>query len=61
MNKIINIDLNEIKIKSKVHLLPCKINYNGKTDVESFFINSIVKKQINKEEILNEEKEIIEG
>ncbi len=43
--KYILIDQEFLKSKSEVHLLPCKIYFNGVTDVKSFFSSSIIKTQ----------------
>jgi hypothetical protein len=42
MNSIIKVETENIK-SSEIHLLPCKIDYNGISDVQSFFVNSIIK------------------
>jgi len=41
-----SIDITSTKIEadSEIHLLPCKIVYNGDTDVKSFFSSSIMSK-----------------
>jgi hypothetical protein len=31
-----------IQTESKIHLMPCKISHNGKSEVQSFFTNSII-------------------
>ena len=43
----IDIKTNKIEENSEIHLLPCKIVYNGESDVKSFFSSSIMKSQTN--------------
>ena len=38
----IKIDSDNLNKKSEVHLLPCKIYFNGEASVKSFFSNSIL-------------------
>ncbi len=45
--------------KSQIHILPCKIYFNGVTDVKSFFSSSITKPLSFKKEI--DEKKKVEG
>lgn len=39
-----------LKAKSEVHLLPCKLYFNGEAAVESFFSSSITKSTATKAE-----------
>lgn len=41
----ISIDSEYLKNKSEVHILPCKIYFNGESDVKSFFSNNIIKNE----------------
>jgi hypothetical protein len=43
----IDIKTNKLEENSEIHLLPCKIVYNGESDVKSFFSSSIMKSQTN--------------
>lgn len=54
----ITINSNFMDKKSEVHILPCKIYFNGETDVKSFFSSSITKSTAVKKE---QEKCEIEG
>ncbi len=57
-NKKIKVDSEHMNKISEVHILPCKIYYNGDASVKSFFTNSIIKSQNNsnsKEENFNTE------
>jgi hypothetical protein len=38
----VKLNSKSIQTKSKIHLMPCKISYDGKSEVQSFFTNSIV-------------------
>lgn len=49
MNQI-KFQSDSMKAKSEVHLLPCKIYFNGEAAVESYFSSSIIKSSTSKTE-----------
>jgi hypothetical protein len=43
----INLKKENLDVKSNVHLLPCKIMYDGEANIESYFISTISKMENN--------------
>jgi hypothetical protein len=43
----IKLNSKSIQTKSNIHLMPCKISYDGKSDIQSFFTNSIIESDEN--------------
>ena len=46
MNEI-NLKQEKLEVKSKIHLLPCKIMYNGEAKVDSYFNSTIYEMENN--------------
>ena len=59
MTSKIAINSDYLNNKSEIHILPCKIYFNGESDVKSYFSNNIIKNERVQEEL--EEGDKTEG